>query len=283
MYARISPNGKIIATVQHNAERGRPDILLYDSPSAPGRRFDPGAEDNNIPIWSPDSTTLAFMRPVPPAFPTLNVRAISAEAQSFALPPGSMMLPTSWSHDGRFILTQNSGLPRFLSEGQSDIFAVDTISKKQFPLIQSKFSEWGAVFSPDSKWIAFLSNESGRPEMYVQAVELSPELKLRGSRQLVSKRGAQSILWRADGAEIYYLSGDGLVYAMPIRLGTKVEIGQPVALFAIDAAARAAVHSVVAFDVSRDGTRFLIPTVDQGQDAPSIVVIQDWESVLLPR
>ena len=86
--------------------------------------------------------------------------------------------------------------------------------------------------------------------------------------------------WRRNGRELYYAGLDGQVYAVPLVFSARrVRAGQPEPLFTIDAAARAAVHSVVSFDVSADGSRFVIPSVTPGESS-ALVVMQDWESLV---
>jgi hypothetical protein len=101
-----------------------------------------------------------------------------------------------------------------------------------------------------------------------------------GERFLVSRQGAQCLRWRKDGRELYYLGSDGQVYAVPIAFRSAgVHFGQTAPLFTIDAEARVAIHSVVSFDVSADGSRFVIPSMTPGESS-AIVVLQDWESLV---
>ena len=147
------------------------------------------------------------------------------------------------------------------------------------PLLNSGFHEaWGA-FSPDGKWFAFTSNESGSSEVYVQAFRAGPAPAVTGPRYLASKGGAASVRWRRDGRELYFLDGAGLVRAVPVKLGAHPEFGPAVALFTISTEARAAFHSLPGFDVSADGSRFVVPIVSAAE-GPSIVVIQNWEGLL---
>ena len=85
--------------------------------------------------------------------------------------------------------------------------------------------------------------------------------------------------WRRDGKELFYLGFDGRVQAVPVRLSPKPEFGPATALFTISTEARAAIHSLLGFDVSADGQRFVIPVVSSLK-APSIVVVQNWEALL---
>ena len=85
--------------------------------------------------------------------------------------------------------------------------------------------------------------------------------------------------WRRDGKELFYLDFDGRVQAIPVRLSPKPDFGAATALFQISTEARAAIHSVLGFDVSADGNRFVIPVVTSAA-GPSIVVVQNWEALL---
>jgi hypothetical protein len=151
--------------------------------------------------------------------------------------------------------------------------------RKVIPLLRTQFFEYDAVFSPDGKWLAFLSDESGRAEIYVQALDRGGDsLRVTGERFLVSQDGAQCLRWRKDSRELYYVGLDGQVYAVPLAFRpAAVHAGTPEPLFRIDAGAFSTVHSVVSFDVSADGSRFLIPSITPGESS-ALVVLQDWES-----
>ena len=113
-------------------------------------------------------------------------------------------------------------------------------------------------------------------------MEIGESIRVTGPRYPVSKNGAQALRWRGDTKELYYLAFDGRVYAVPLRLGATVTAGPAVPLFSISTEARAAIHETLGFDVSADGKRFVIPTVTSKED-PAIVVVQDWETLLLPK
>ena len=124
------------------------------------------------------------------------------------------------------------------------------------------------------------ANESGRPEVYVQAFQSGGDApSVIGERHLVSSAGAQALRWRRDGKELFYLGFDGRVQAVPVKLSPTLSFGPAAALFTISTEARAAIHSVLGFDVSANGQRFVIPVVSSVK-APSIVVVQNWEALL---
>ena len=154
-------------------------------------------------------------------------------------------------------------------------------NRKVIPILNTPFHESNAIFSPDGKWLAFLSNESGQAEIYMQALDRGNDsLRVTGERFLISRQGAQCLRWRKNGNELYYLGLDGRVYAVPLALSAAgIHAGPPDLLFSIDPEALSTNHSVASFDVAADGSRFVIPSVTPGESA-ALVVLQDWESLL---
>ena len=127
---------------------------------------------------------------------------------------------------------------------------------KPFPVVQTKASENKAQFSPDGKWIAYQSDASGRDEIYVQPFA-GPEQK-PGARSQVSPGGGMDVRWGRQGTEVFYVSGDGRLMTVPIRLASErqsLEIGAPVPLFPTLLQGSSTQHR---YAVSADGQRFLM-------------------------
>lgn len=279
-YVRLSPDGRWLAAVPFDIERGVPEIWLYDAVSGAGRKVVFGPYIPGPAVWSPDSRRLVYT--FGRIWPRLGLISFDGTPDKEPLPDTGFMLPTDWSPDGRFILYNNSALPSITQGFSSDVFAVDMArNRRVIPLLSTPFYEYNAVFSPDGKWLAFLSTESGQAEVYMQALDRGNDsLRVTGERFLISRQGAQCLRWRKNGRELYYLGFDGRVYAVPLVFGAgRVRAGQPEPLFTIDAEARAAIHSVVSFDVSADGSRFVIPSMTPGESS-ALVVLQDWESLV---
>ena len=278
-YARLSPDGRWLAAVPFDIERGVTEIWLYDAVTAAGRKVIYGPGIRHIPVWSPDSRRLVYL--LDQSWPKLALSSSDGTPDQEPMPDTGFMTPTDWSPDGRFILYNNSALPAVTQVFPSDVFAVDMArNRKVIPLLTTPFYENNAVFSPDGKWLAFLSNESGHSEMYLQALDYSNDsLRVTGERFLVSREGAQCLRWRKDGKELYYLGSDGQIYAVSLTFGSAgVRTGNPDPLFRIDVEATATVHSVASFDVSPDGRRFVIPSMAPGESS-ALVVLKDWESL----
>jgi Tol biopolymer transport system component len=279
-YLRLSPDGHWLAAAVFDIERGVTDVWLYDTRNGTGRKAISGPGISHIPVWSPDSRRLVYVWDR--SWPRLALSSSDGTPDPEPMPNTGFMVPTDWSPDGRFILYNNSALPAITQRFPSDVFAIDMArGRKVIPLLKTQFFENGAVFSPDGKWLAFLSDESGKAEIYVQAIDRSDDsLRVTGERFLISREGAQCLRWRKDARELYYLGLDGQVYAVPLSFGpAAVHAGKPEALFTIDAEARSTLHSVVSFDVSADGSRFVIPSITPGENS-TLVVLQDWESQL---
>jgi hypothetical protein len=141
------------------------------------------------------------------------------------------------------------------------------------PLLQSEFSEEQATISPDGRWLAYTSNESGRPEVYVQSFP-SP-----GRKSQISTAGGGDARWSADGRELYYIGEDRRVMAVAVKSGSTFERGAVAPLFDSGMQphwAEARNH----YDVSRDGQRllFMSPVVDD-RSAPFTVIV-NWAAGL---
>ena len=170
-------------------------------------------------------------------------------------------IPQCVSPDGRYLLF-----------GNGDILALPlTGERKPEPYLQSKYAESGADFSPDGRWVAYASDESGRQEVYIQGF---PD---RRGKFLVSSAGGRGPQWRADGKELYWVGPGNTVMAASVELqasGVRVEGMKP--LFRLPAPG-----AIPIFQPARDGRRFLVWEPEGGQqpDRP-MVVIQNWAAGL---
>jgi Tol biopolymer transport system component len=276
--ARLSPDGHRLATAIYDLERGQQDLWIFDVKTNSGRRLTAEPALRDAPVWSPDSRALAFLYVDDGNPPKVHVRGLGEKDVDAAMPAADFQMPTDWSPDGRFVAFVNTGFPRAANETQSDVWVFDMArGRKPAPLLNTRFHEANPAFSPDGKWLAFTSNESGRAELYVQAFQSGDVPAVIGERHRVSSAGALAVRWRRDGRELFYLGFDGRVQAVSLRLSPKPEFGPATALFTISTEARAAIHSVLGFDVSADGNRFVIV---RSPESPSIVVIQNWEGLL---
>ena len=278
-YPRLSPDGRSVAAPVYDLEHGATTIWIFDTAAGTGRQMAQTAYSEDTPVWSPDSRAVVHNRARVEAA-KLAVRNIGEMEREEALPPHEFQVATDWSSDGRYLVFTSTGFGRAAFEDNGNVFVIDMLARpdrKLYPLITTQFHEANAMFSPDARWLAFTSNESGRPELYLQRFRAGDPPALVGERFPLTRNGAQAIRWRRDGKEVFYLAFDGRIHAMPVTLGERPTAGKPVALFAISTAARAAIHGFTGFDVSPDGQRFVVPVVTT-EEEPAIVITQNWES-----
>ncbi len=129
------------------------------------------------------------------------------------------------------------------------------------------FNEQDGVFSPDGRWVAYVSDESGRNEVYVQAFPLS------GAKWQISTGGGAEPDWRKDGTEIFYLAADRNLMAVPIKLGATLDAGVPRTLFPIPMTQGS--HT---FAVANDGQRFLVRASARSDRTGPITVVLNWQA-----
>jgi hypothetical protein len=153
-------------------------------------------------------------------------------------------------------------------------------AREAIPLVTTEFNEANARFSPDGRWFAYASNESGTAEIYVRPFDpdAAPGTPLSvGGRVMVSKGGATPVgaIWRADGRELFYVSSEGTLMAVPVSTEPTFSVsGPPQPLFRLPS-------TLVFFDVSSDGQRFLLPVPEgAGATIPPYRVILNWTSTL---
>jgi len=169
--------------------------------------------------------------------------------------------PNDWSSDGKRI-----AFAERTDKTQYDIWLVETDGdRKPYPYLQTRFSEAEAQISPDGRWMAYVSDQSGQNEILVESIPMG-----KGRRQ-ISTEGGDWPVWRRDGKELFFRQG-AKIMAAPIRLTeTSVESGKPQVLFEVPVNTR--------FQVSHDGQRFLIALPMEGAAAASpLTVDTDWRA-----
>ena len=223
-----------------------------------------------IPVWSPDGLRIAFTssRRMRTEF-DLFVRPASATGGDELLiaMDGSNETPSDWSDDGQFIL-----VTRDRGAAGSDVWAFQLEGRRAFPVVETKFIEGNAQFSPNGRWIAYQSDESGHVEIWVQPFQ-GP-----GSKVPVSSGGGIQVRWRQDGREIFYLAPDNRILAVPIGLDSSgdLRIGAPVSLFAPNLSGKPRQIGSRHYEVSPDGQRFLIDTLKEV--TIPVTVALNWKS-----
>jgi len=260
---RLSPDGRRIAADQADPERNS-DIWIHEPARRATTRLTFDAASNQAPIWSPDGKQILFMsnRKVYPRLYLKNADGSGSEEK--VNDPGGFFAvnPWDWSRDAKYILFKKGNELWYLSGPEH--------SAK--PLLQAKWTVRNAQFSPDGRWMAYASNETGSMEIYV-----SPFPSVSAKWQ-VSRGGGQEPRWPQDGKELFYLSAEGKMMAVPVTASASFEVGSPVALFQTHRRQPVSSQDVFSYDVSSDGQRFLVITkVDEANPAP-LSVLLNWAS-----
>jgi Tol biopolymer transport system component len=147
---------------------------------------------------------------------------------------------------------------------------------------RTEFSEWDGRFSPDMRWVAYVSDESGGNEIYVRGFSQTSggASSDDGGQWLISRGGGTQPRWRGDGKELYYLSADGKVMAVDVTGSTVFQTGTPKALFQAPPNPSQLAVNMPAWDVTADGSRFLIPAPIAESASSPFEVILNWTDLL---
>jgi serine/threonine protein kinase len=263
----LSPNGRYVALTR--TVNGNPDVWLLEVARGLLSRFTSHPAQDGNPIWSPDGQRIVFNSNRDVTF-DLYVKSISGTApEERLLRTMQSTSPTGWSSDGQFLLFRSVD-----PEMSHDLWALPLWGDRTpFPVVRGEFIEPYGQLSPDGKWIAYQSDDSGRADVYVRPFRNS------GAQTRISSNGGAQMRWRQDGHELIYVALDGRLMAVPLRLnGDALEAGAPVPLFA------ARIGDVVSRDsgyfqqyvMTPDATRFLMNTIVDAERVPPITVILNW-------
>jgi Tol biopolymer transport system component len=260
----LSPDGTQVAVELTLPAAGAPDIWAIDvARGVPSRlTFDPAFDSN--PVWSPDGRTLAFSSNRGGASRVFLKTLQSGEPESPMETSSADAYPEGWTPDGKAVLYKSVS-----SDGQ----ALWTVSRGHEPerLLRNGFELDEPQVSPDGRWLAYLSRESGRWEVY-----LGP-FRRPGERVRVSPDGGGQPKWRADGKELFYAAPDGRLMAVAVRArGDRVAVDLPTVLFA--AGATDPIRDEYA--VSADGQRFLVKTPLGAGAGARIGAVLHWPTLL---
>jgi Tol biopolymer transport system component len=273
---RISPAGERVAVEVTDPRRGNSDIWIYDLARGVGAPATTDVNDERLPTWAPDGRRIAFVSDRGTGSDASGDFFFKSsdgmgEEDAFFVQVGPQFLE-DWSRDGGWIAyreeTRDTGDNVWILPLSGD--------QKPVPFLRTRFEEWGARFSPDSRWVAFVSNESGMNEVYVAPVRGS------GPRIQVSIGGGIAPRWRSDGEELFFLSSDGtVVKAAPITLTPALTPGVPAALFTIprETDLQGRLRNTV-YDVAPNGQRFLFSVAVRKARPGQMAVVLNWPALL---
>ena len=242
----ISPDGKRVAVERTDPQTQNKDIWLVDAASGAATRFttDPGWDA--FPTWSPDGSRIIFTSNRSGVYDLYQKASSGAGDETLFYQSKEGKGPNSWSPDGRFLIYYSLGQPIRLK-----LLSIDGAPDRQPTLlVDPKFTSVTGRFSPDGRWIAYSSNESGTNEVSVRPFDVATGTA--GNPVIVTSGGGRTPLWRGDGKELFYMTADGTATAVEVKAGVSFHAGDPKALFKTPS-------GLLFWDVSPDGKRFLIP------------------------
>jgi len=279
---KVSPDGKRVATVRTDAQNNS-DIWIVDLATGGSNRltFDPASDGN--PLWSPDGTQIAWQS-TRGGFWGIYRKASNGSGNDELVykSPASGAL-TDWSRDGRFIIFHSPG-----KETKMDIYALplgpgSPEDRKPIPIVQTPANELGGYLSPDDRWIAYLSDESGKQELYVQAFSpgTKPGATPVSGKWMVSKGSLGMARWRADGKELVFIGADGGVMSADVEADPVFRASPPKLLFTLPRSLLALSTTPGALsDATRDLQRFLISVPAQSNSRQEFTMVLNWQATL---
>ena len=264
--SQLAPDGQRLVAERREGESQNADLRLLDLARGTDNRFTFDPAHDQRPIWSPDGNRIVWASNREGVANLYQKSANGAGQDDLLLRSAWPKAALSWSPDGRCILYRE-----VTPETNGDLWILPMVGERT-PLrwLSTPFTESNGAFSPDGKWIAYQSNESGRMEIYVQA--FVPGAAATGGKWQLSTKSGFNPTWRRDGRELFFNTPDNKLMAVDVTLGAEVKAGPPRELFSLVGLRPTTSGS---FMVTGDGQRFLFQTNDT-PNLPPFTVVLNW-------
>jgi eukaryotic-like serine/threonine-protein kinase len=264
----LSPDERRAAVDLTDTQTGANDIWLFDLARGVPSRFTTHPAGDSQPLWSPDGGRIVFASGREGVLNLYQKAASGVGKEELLLKSDEAKVPDDWSADGRFIVYETLN-----PKTKWDLWVLPMTGDQQpFRFLETEFNEQQAQFSPDGKWIAYTSDESGTPEVYVQTFPAS------AGKWRVSTGGGFQPQWGRDGRELFYIAPDRKLMAVGVKSGAAFEAGAPEPLFVTRVLTMTDFRNH--YVVTADAQRFLInSTIEEASDTPISVVV-NWAADL---
>jgi eukaryotic-like serine/threonine-protein kinase len=263
----LSRAGDRLAFDLNDPRGGKTDIWIRDLARGVNSRFTFGEGNNGVSVWSPDGATIVFRSDRSGLYDLYEKPSSGQGEEKILLKSDEPKFATDWSRDGRYIA--------FASQNQKtgwNAWALPTFGdRKPIPIVVGAFAETLPKFSPDVRFVAYQSNESGRAEIYVQSFP-TPSGKWQASSS-----GGSDPAWSADGKKLFYRAADQKLMAVDVEAGETFKAGIPQALFPARVQPGTARNKYV---VSVDGKRFLMISPLGREALTPTTVVLNWSAEL---
>jgi Tol biopolymer transport system component len=260
--------------LSRNIGRASSNLWLLDLDLSTSRRFTFGSGRDADPVWSPDGSRIVFSSKRDGRYYLCRKPVSGVQDEEVLLKSSDDEWPESWSRDGRFLLYGAEN-----PKTKSDIWVLPMEGdRKPAPFLVTEFEETHARFSPDGRWVAYVSDESGKYEVYVRSFSMNSAGTATGAsgKLQISNGFGTDPRWRGDGRELYYRSADGRVMAVEIATHPEFRVGKPQQLGPLTPLGRD-VDNV--WDSTADGKRFLMaPVTKHGPEQYTVVL--NWQAGL---
>jgi Periplasmic component of the Tol biopolymer transport system len=263
----LSPDGKRIAVDVADPKTNNADIWIMDLSRGTLSRFTFDNANVGVPCWSPDGTKISFSSSHLGHVDIYQRDSSGAGNPEVLLKSDVDKWVDDWTHDGRYLVFEN--LDR---KNHYDLWVLPKFGdQKPFPILQTQFNETHAQVSPDGKWIAYVSDETGRAEVFVRSFPVTTAGKWQ-----ISTGGGDSPQWRRDGKELCYFSADKKLMSVDVNSGSTFEPSAPTALFEVPIEDTSITGVRNQYLLSPDGQRFFINKISEQQKPSPITVVINW-------
>jgi serine/threonine protein kinase len=259
---RISADGKRVAVAIEDPKTGTADVWVFELDRGVSTRLHSSVVDEKFPVWSADGSRVLYRSDHrgPPDVYEITVGGPASER--LVLKDPGVQQPEDVSRDGRLLAYLND------TQAQGEIRLLPLAGgARPADWLRIPFNVSSPRFSPDGRWIASESDESGTPEVYVALTDGA------GEKRRLSPAGGRQPRWRGDGRELDYLAPDGFIMSVPVTPGPTLKTGAPVRLIHFEG-------RIENFDVTPDGNRFLVSTPVESSSESPLRVILNWDAAL---
>ena len=265
---RFSPDHRNVAVQASDSTGGNPDIWLYDVSRGLRTRFTSDPAEDGVPVWSPDGRTIVFHSSRTGHFELYRKPADGSQKEELLYADSQQKFPSSFSPDGKLLAYQsldpNNGFNIWILPDPLGPLG----ASKPYPFLPTEFNEQDPQFAPDGHWIAYVSNESGRNEVYI-----APFPGPGGGKRQISAAGGTQPRWQHDGKELFYVAPDShLMVARLAEKGGAIGVENVERLFGP--------LTTAGYDVSADGQRVLALLPPEGETGGPLTVVENWTAGL---
>ena len=264
----LSPDGRSASVSIYGEDS---DVWVFDIPRSVRSRltFGPAVEEGAV--WSPDGRRLAIMEATGSRSRLVERRADGTGSATVLLDEDVAMYPRDWSRDGNYLIYERVAAQWAGPVTRSDVWVYSFADRSTSPFLATTFDESAPALSPDGRYVAYVSDESGRLEVYVTTFPKA------GAKVRISTSGANWPLWRRDGRVLFLAGLDGTLVAVPVTESQgALQAGMPRRLFQTS-------FNLFAnhpYDVSGDGQRFIINTGMIAAGSTSLTLVNHWTGLM---